>query len=255
MKLKSVIILSILLNGLVAQFSFGQNASFVFRHSSFVNDTPLNLAMRGSFPSREGKWSEANTGVCAVKLEMRVSNDTIPKNDTTKKHSPRRAAIYSAVLPGLGQVYNKQYWKVPVIYAGGAVAGYLIYYNYSVYNNLHKAFRYRKDSLPDTNREKFTVKTISGNLNVDLENFSDGEVLDLQNTYRRDLDLSVLLAFGIYALNIVDAVVYGHLYDFDVSDDLSLRLQPDFNYVRNTSTGSVQAQAKPNMQLSLTYRF
>lgn len=176
--------------------------------------------------------------------------DTVAeKIDSVKKHSPRRAALYSAVVPGLGQIYNKQYWKTPIVYAGGAVAGYLIYYNYNVYANLRKAFRYRRDDDSTTSNESFRVKTIGSPLDVNLENFTDGEILELQDSYRRDLDLSVLLAFGIYAINIVDAVVYAHLYDFDVSDDLTLRVQPDFRYAHQTNS------VTPVMQFGLTYRF
>ena len=187
-------------------------------------------------------------------IEMPVDSPVV-EVDTSKKHSPQRAALFSAVVPGLGQVYNKQYWKTPVIYAGGAVAGYLIYYNYSVYKNLRKSFRRRKFDEPEKRYEQFTVKTITGDLNVNLEDFTDGEILGLQQSYRRDLDLSVLLAFGIYALNIVDAVVFAHLYDFDVSEDLTLRLKPGFNYAHNGLVQNNGAGVKPAMQLGLTYRF
>lgn len=181
--------------------------------------------------------------------ELTFPTDTIiAKNDTVKKHSPTRAAIYSAVLPGLGQVYNKQYWKVPIVYAGAAVSGYLIYYNYSVYSNIHQAFKDRKDGDTTLEHEHFTVKTLGKPLEVDLTQFNDGELLQLRTTYRRDLDLSVLLAVGVYAINIIDAIVFAHLYDFDVSEDLSLRVQPDFNYTS-------QGLAKPAMQVGLTYRF
>ena len=175
--------------------------------------------------------------------------------DTAKKHSPQRAALFSAVVPGLGQVYNKQYWKVPVIYAGGAVAGYLIYYNYSVYKNLRKSFRLRKFDEPEKRYERFTVKTIGEDLDVNLENFTDGEILGLQQSYRRDLDLAVLLGFGVYALNVVDAVVFAHLYDFDVSDDLTLRLKPEFHHVHNGLVQNNGGGVTPTMQLGLTYRF
>ena len=192
----------------------------------------------------------------AIENQQRVSVDSpVVEVDTAKKHSPQRAALFSAVVPGLGQVYNKQYWKVPVIYAGGTVAGYLIYYNYSVYKNLRKSFRLRKFDEPEKQHEQFTVKTITGDLNVNLENFTDGEILGLQQSYRRDLDLAVLLAFGVYALNIVDAVVFAHLYDFDVSDDLTLRLKPDFNYAHNGLVQNASGGVQPTMQLGLTYRF
>ena len=101
---------------------------------------------------------------------------------------------------------------------------------------------------------------MSGDLNVTLEGFDNAEVLQLQQTYRRDLDLSVLLAFGIYALNIVDAVVFAHLYDFDVSDDLTLRVKPalqhaHFGKSQNINSTNPFSNATPSLQLGLTYRF
>lgn len=158
---------------------------------------------------------------------FQFSNDTtIAKGDTQKIHSPKRAAIYSAVLPGAGQVYNRQYWKVPVVYVAGLAGGYLIYYNHTIYRHIHKSFLNRKAGEADK-YERFTVsRPFLKPLEVDLTNFSDSELLNLRNTYRRDLDLSVLLTAGIYAINIVDALVFAHLYHFDISDDLTMQIHP-----------------------------
>ncbi len=150
------------------------------------------------------------------------------KTDSTKVkiHSPRKAALYSAVLPGLGQVYNRKYWKLPIVYGAGATAGFLIYYNYTIYDKLNTAYRYRKDNNPETSLENFTLNRIVNKQSIDLSFFSDDEILTLRNTYRRDVDLSVLFATAVYGLNILDAVVDAHLYSFDVSDDLSLKIKP-----------------------------
>lgn len=144
-----------------------------------------------------------------------------------KVHSPRKAALYSAVFPGLGQVYNKKYWKLPIVYGAGAAAGYLIYYNYTIYDKLNTAYKYRKDNNPETSLETFTLNRIINKQQIDLSFFGDDEILTLRNTYRRDLDLSVLFAAAIYGLNILDAVVDAHLYSFDVSEDLSVKIKPD----------------------------
>jgi len=212
-----------------------------------ISELPNGLVALTSTPVTASGATPASGGHGACANSLFPTDTIIAKNDTVKKHSPTRAAIYSAVVPSLGQIYNKQYWKAPIIYAGGAVAGYLIYYNYTVYNNIHQAFKHRKKGDVGS-YEHFSVKTIGKPLNVDLTQFTDADVLQLQTTYRRDLDLSVLLATGIYAINIIDALVFAHLYDFDVSDDLALRVQPDFRYAQN-------GLVKPSMQVGLTYRF
>lgn len=141
-------------------------------------------------------------------------------------HSPRKAALYAAVLPGLGQIYNRKYWKLPIVYGAGATAGYLIYYNSTIFNKLNAAYKYRRDNDPETSLETFTIQRIDGKQQIDLTLFGDEEILTLKNTYRRDLDLSVLFAAAVYGLNILDAVVDAHLFSFDVSEDLSMQLKP-----------------------------
>jgi hypothetical protein len=161
-------------------------------------------------------------------------------------HSPRKAALYAAVLPGLGQIYNRKYWKLPVVYGAGATAGYLIYYNYTIFNKLNAAYMFRKDNDPETSLETFTLQRINGKQIIDLTLFGDDEILTLKNTYRRDLDLSVLFAAAVYGLNILDAVVDAHLYSFDVSDDLSLQLKPTTLYTAH--------QIQPGISLKLSLR-
>ncbi|PKP22984.1 MAG: hypothetical protein CVU05_01400 [Bacteroidetes bacterium HGW-Bacteroidetes-21] len=136
--------------------------------------------------------------------------------DTTqvKKHSPGRATLYSTIIPGLGQAYNKKYWKLPIVYAGIGGCAYMAGFHQSRYN----AFRDAWNELNSTNP--------SGSIEFDgytytLEGLSTGKTY-----YRRNRDLFVIFTAGVYLLNIVDANVDAHLYDFDISDDLSLRIQP-----------------------------
>jgi hypothetical protein len=127
-------------------------------------------------------------------------------------HSPKKAAIYSACLPGLGQVYNKKYWKVPIIYAGFAGLGYGFYFNHREFKTYRNALRYRYDDDPAT-----------------IDNFpqyNDDNLVTLKNFYQRYRDLTVVGMVALYTLNVVDAAVDAHLFTFDVSDDLSMRIQP-----------------------------
>lgn len=181
--------------------------------------------------------------ICLTAFTKAQSNADSIKVNT---HSPRKAALFSAVLPGLGQVYNKKYWKLPIIYGAGATAGYLVYYNYTIYDKLNTAYKYRKDNNPETSLEQFELNRIINKQQIDLSLFGDDEILTLRNTYRRDLDLSVLFSAAIYGLNILDAVVDAHLYYFDVSEDLSVQMKPSATY----ALGILQ----PGLTLNLSFR-
>jgi hypothetical protein len=128
---------------------------------------------------------------------------SLPKN-------PRKATILSAVLPGAGQVYNGKAWKVPLLYAGFMTDIYFIGYNnkrYQTFITALNAFDEGDNSqFPSLNRDALVR-------NVDF--------------WRQNRDLTILLMFGIYALNIIDANVDAHLSGFDISDDLALKIEPN----------------------------
>lgn len=138
------------------------------------------------------------------------ASDTLPADTTV--HSPKKAAMLSAVLPGLGQVYNKKYWKVPVIYAGlGTLAYFAV--------NKQKNHIYYRDQL----RAKLDDDPAT------IDEYPDAtadQVLQVSESYRRNRDLLIIISAGVYVLNILDASVDAHLYTFDVSDDLSFRAAP-----------------------------
>jgi len=142
---------------------------------------------------------------------------------STPKHSPRKATLLSAGLPGAGQIYNKKYWKLPIVYGGFGALGYFFYDNNKMYKTFKEAYKYRMDGDPNT-----------------IDNYplySPEGLLQAKNYYRRNTELTVIFSVILYALNILDAAVDAHLYDFDISDDLSLKLEPVFEnnlHHRNT---------------------
>jgi len=140
------------------------------------------------------------------------------KTDTAKirLHSPKKAAWMSAALPGLGQIYNKKYWKVPVIYVGFGVIGYLGYNYYTKFNKYKDTYLYR--SALDTTVTDYFPEIMSKD--ILYENW---------NYYRRNFELTCIVGSLFYILNIIDASVDGHLYKFDISDDLSLKVEPEMN--------------------------
>ena len=131
---------------------------------------------------------------------------------------PKKAGLYSAILPGSGQVYTKKYWKVPVIYGGLITSAYYINESNDLYQLYKSTYLNRLDG------------DFSDNLN-----YSDSDLRTLTEHYRRNREVSALLFTLTYILNIFDASVNAHLFDYDVSKDLSLHIQPVYFSRENAS--------------------
>ena len=126
--------------------------------------------------------------------------------------SPRKAAILSSTLPGLGQIYNKKYWKIPIIYAGLLTSAYYINDNNVQYKLYKDAYLKRLDNNPDN--DDFVGE------------YSSGDLLILKDFYRRNREISILCFVGTYIINVLDASVDAHLFDYDISEDISLQMTP-----------------------------
>ena len=158
-----------------------------------------------------------------------MTADTIVKTSkpakstkTKKPHSPKTATIMSACLPGLGQIYNGKWWKVPIVYAGLGGLGYMAYNNYYEYRSYLHAYEFKTGDLPE-------VVTLNEH-ETDLANrYATNQLQTYKESYRRDFELFTIITVAWYGLNILDACVDGHLYTYDISDDLSLSIDP---YIR-----------------------
>ena len=137
------------------------------------------------------------------------------------KKVPKRAALYSAILPGAGQVYTRKYWKVPIIYAGLITSAYYINESNDFYQLYKSTYLNRINGI--------TTDEFQGT-------YSDSNLKTLTDYYRRNREVSALLFTLTYMLNIVDASVNAHLFDYDVSDDLSLHIQPMY-FLKENATG------------------
>jgi hypothetical protein len=149
------------------------------------------------------------------KQKMSSEADTASLTKSEKKvvyTGPRKASIMSAVLPGLGQVYNKKYWKVPIIYAGLGGFGYMFYYNNGLYND------FRKNVIAVYDNDVNTVNSMPW--------YSGEQLQTLKLQYRKSRDFAFIGFAIVYLLNIIDANVDAHLKTFDVSDDLSFSIKP-----------------------------
>jgi len=147
--------------------------------------------------------------------------------DAEEVHSPKKATIYSAVLPGLGQAYNKKYWKIPIIYAGFGTIGYFIGWNNGFYSTYKLAYSDLTDDDPTTDSYLDLEASQYYDLDdpTDFNNFKSG-LSKQQDYYRRNRDLLIIGMVAFYGLNIIDASVDAHLFDFDISEDLTLNWQP-----------------------------
>ena len=150
-----------------------------------------------------------------------LSNDTSKAMlfDSVKRHNPRLATRYSAMLPGLGQAYNKQYWKIPIVYGVLAIPVSTYIYNNDLYNKTKFAYA---ALIKQKNGDASDVDKID----PALKSLSIGSLQSYRNIFRRDRDYSILWFFIGWGVNVVDATVFGHLKDFDVSDNLSMRVTP-----------------------------
>ncbi len=140
-------------------------------------------------------------------------------------HNPRKATFRSAVLPGWGQAYNKEYWKIPLVYGViGVPAGFFVYNN-TWYKRSKKAYEIRiiKDSA---NFSKIHSK---------LQGLDAESLRFYRNQFRRDRDYSILYTLIAWGLNVADATVFAHLKGFDVSDDLSFKIKPGYSPLAATS--------------------
>jgi hypothetical protein len=177
--------------------------------------------------------------VVNLSAQQIVDADTIKpvsKKPVTEEevHSPRKAAIYSAILPGLGQAYNKKYWKIPLVYIGFGAIGYFIDWNNKNYHFNKIAYSHLIDNNPDTNKflEIEAIQYYDLDNPSHLNNFKDG-LLKRQDYYRRNRDLLIISFVGFYGLNIIDASVDAHLFNFDISDDLTFDWQPTMLNIDN----------------------
>ncbi len=163
-------------------------------------------------------WQPLKAQVEVDTVNVEIEADRVIQGDSVyaPEHSARKATLYSMMLPGLGQAYNKKYWKIPIIYGGFTVFYFLIQYNNTEYQLFKEAYyhklAYGDEADPVNEYEsKYDLQTL----------------LNAKNDYRRNRDLNYILTGVWYALNMIDAAVDAHLFSWNVDEDLSLRVEPD----------------------------
>jgi hypothetical protein len=163
----------------------------------------------------------------SINVDAQKSDTTMDKTvDTTlsnkkavvKKHSHKLATRRSAMVPGWGQAYNREYWKIPLVYGALGTAAGIYFYNDKWYKKSRIAYIIR------TNKDTLRFPEIDSK----LEPLDTESLRFYRNEFRKNKDYSLLWFLIAWGVNVVDATVFGHLKDFDVSDDLSLQIKPVF---------------------------
>jgi hypothetical protein len=154
-----------------------------------------------------------------------------------KVHSPRKAIIRSAIIPGWGQIYNKKYWKLPLVYGALGATGYVFFDNLQVYKDSRFAYKAKyKASLPvDKGRDTTLLAKVKPEYMV----YSLESLRANRDQFRKYIDYSVLFFVFFWGLNVVDAAVDAHLKSFDVSPDLSLHIKPGYSEMAGTKGISI----------------
>lgn len=161
-----------------------------------------------------------------ILLSCRSLAQTDTMMSVHSSHSAKTAMLLS-IVPGAGQIYNHQAWKLPIIYGAMGVMGYLVYDNYTQRTMFLDEYRYRKahgdtPQLPD------------------YTDYPTSSIYNMYQSYDQYFQLMLIISAGVYALNLIDAYVFGHLFDFQINDDLSLNVQPGVLLtVPNTITPSM----------------
>lgn len=187
-------------------------ASMLFTFASFAQNDSISTATAKNRIPQDLKSEQKDS---LRNISVATAIDTL---SVEPKHSPARAALFSALLPGLGQAYNRKYWKIPIIYAGGAAIAYMI-------NDNHKAYKAFEEPYSKIKSGEFPADTavvVLGRLRK-VSTLKEGKDL-----FRRNQDFWIIAGGVLYLLNIIDANVDAHFYKYDISEDLSLIVEPAF---------------------------
>lgn len=172
-------------------------------------------------------------GMYAPAQELKITVDSTKKKKAGKKpvydstYNPNVAVRRSLILPGWGQVTNKKYWKLPLVYGALGTTGYLFFRNLKQYREAKEAYILATDNDPSNDGQikqpYYSVKDQPERIRI------------FRNSVRQNIDYSVLFFIAFWGLNVADAAVDAHLKTFDVSDDLSLQIKPGYSPMANTS--------------------
>jgi hypothetical protein len=168
--------------------------------------------------------------ICLVFIGVQNARAQQADKNAPKPHSPKLATYLSLGLPGAGQIYNKKnwWWKVPIIYGGGAALTYSVVFYQREYAAYRDAYFFRVSTGSDTNGDpKF-------------DRYQTPTLLGQRQAYRNARDQSIIGLVLLYTIQVVDAAVEAHFFDFNIKDDLSLNVQPYLSPVNGQTVAGIQ---------------
>ena len=213
----------------------------VLSKDSVANDSITSKIEKDSIITSDisNKIEELEAPVDTASLSLKSDSALNASNIPSKRWIPdsKKSLWMAMVLPGAGQIYNRKYWKLPIIYGGFVGCAYALTWNTKMYNDYSQAYQDIMSDNPNNDSYKDFLPPyvdIESNLEYYQETFKNAK-----DIYRRQRDLSIFAFIGVYLLSVIDAYVYAELSDFDISKDLSLKLEPTlFNDVfRNRPQG------------------
>ena len=197
------------------------------------------------------KQTAATDSVASDSLYLVEQPLVFAPHELTWKPDPLKSVWLGVIVPGLGQIYNRSYWKLPIVYGGFMGCGFAIAWNNERYEAYKQAYR---DIVTDAGNlssdpnksynavlpEGYTIARLGG------ESGYTNILKDRQNSYRRYRDISIVVAIAVYALSIIDAYVDAQLFDFDISDDLTLNIEPQIYY-------DMEQRRSAELKLAITF--
>jgi hypothetical protein len=225
------------------------NSKFKPLKAEFERITDQSLMRTPELNAVQREMSKYNTMrnvfmVSTIASYLYFVGDACIKYSTSEVSPVNKATTLAMICPGAGQIYNKSYWRVPIVVGGFASTIYCIDWNNRGYQRFKKAYRPKADY--DANPDLYP----DGSLDEFGGRYNTSFLKNLRNSYRRNRDLCIILTAGLYILQIVDAHVDAHLRDYDISDDLSVEVTPMINYAYQPGLGTTAT-----MGMNLTFTF
>jgi hypothetical protein len=196
------------------------------KHVFFVIALILCIPMLALSQHKDSLIVKDTTGKVVASSNVKKSNWVYKYDSTGKRvYEPRKAAILSAILPGLGQAYNKKYWKIPIAWAAVGIPIYTYFDNRNWYHKIQYAIEVANLDPADPTYQDMYNK-VDTKLQYFVQHQSLNSLTNYRNEYRKNMDYSILFTLLLWGLNVVDATVDAHLKGFNVNDNLTMQIRP-----------------------------
>ena len=207
----------------------------------------FTLASSFTFSQQTQKDSIATKKADSLSTDLKTKGVVVEEVSFQKQINPlapSKAAFLSAIFPGAGQIYNKRYWKAPIVWGAIGVGVYTYSINNTNYSIFRDAFKRRKAGFQD---DQFYFQNDGVTIIPDNPRVSDSALQDAQERFQEQRDLALLITIVLYALNVVDANVDAHLKQYNIDEKLSMDFKPYLDYNQIT--------AQPNYGMALVIKF